>query len=242
MRAIYKSEDWAAVDVLMRTAAKSAASESFGVHFFGSYRSALERSINHPLLGVYPASWAYKSVKEWARFLYDNRTFGQGQVRLGMFPMVAINELIGQVNIAVAQNTDQNWEEWLDSGPARNWLFLWNLLLPGDWSSLPFPLARPLRTISRSLITGEYDRLLPWNVASDTFFGPQGRGGIGVIRDWNLAVGGITDVYNYFTGDTNGEWDNLAEGLSLNGVRRTPPDWDSLTTFPEPFDFAYPAP
>jgi hypothetical protein len=237
MQAIYATEDWKALDTLMRVASLSAQAEAFGTHYFGSYRSALERSINHPLLGIYPASWAYKSAKEWVAFLYDNRTFGHGQLRLGMFPAVAVNSLIKQVNMTVAMQTGEDWEDWLQNGPARNWLFLWNLLLPGDWSSLPLPVARPLRSISRAIVNGEWEKLAPWNLAADTLMGPQGRGGIGVVRDMNLAARGLYDLYEYFAMDEPGQWDNLANGLSLDGVQQAPPNWSDLVTYPDP-DFA----
>lgn len=233
LRAMYATEDWKVIETMMQVASLSAQAEAFGTHFFGSYRSALERSINHPLLGVYPASWMYKAAKEWGKFLYDNRTFGHGDLRLGMFPAVAMNQLIEKINMTVAMNTGESWQTWLDEGPARNLLFLWNLLLPGDWSSLPLPLARPLRSIHRAIINGQWEQLAPWNLASDTLFGPQGRGGIGIVRDINLSVRGIYDLYEYAAAPPPGEVDNLAKGLSLDGHMQAPVNWSDLVSYPD---------
>jgi hypothetical protein len=233
LKAMYETEDWKVIEVMMRVASMSAQAEAFGTHFFGSYRSALERSINHPLLGIYPASWMYKAAKEWGKFLFDNRTFGNGELRLGMFPAVAMNALVKQVNMTVAMNTGESWQDWLDNGPAKNWLFLWNLLLPGDWSSLPLPLARPLRSIARAISAGKWEDLSPWNLAADTLMGPSGRGGIGIIRDMNLSARGLYDLYNYATKDATGEWGNLAKGLSLDGHSEAPPNWSDLLAYPD---------
>lgn len=242
LKAMYETEDWKVIDTLMRVASMSAQAEAFGTHFFGTYRSALERSINHPLLGIYPASWMYKAAKEWGKFLYDNRTFGHGSLRLGMYPAVAMNELVKNVNMTVAMNTGQGWQDWLDNGPARNWLFLWNLLLPGDWSSLPLPLARPLRTIYRNLQAGNWEGLAPWNVAADTLMGPQGRGGIGIIRDINLAARGLYDIAEYAAGGKPGELENLANGLSLDGHAKAPYRYSELLNWPDAMSPVNPPP
>ena len=96
--ALYASEDWQAVTGLFALASKTAADEAFRVHFFNPYRSAIERSINHPLMGVYPLSWAYKAAREWARFLFENHTLG---INLGMAPAVALHNLVDAQNVAI---------------------------------------------------------------------------------------------------------------------------------------------
>ena len=143
---LYASEDWTDVMEILRLTGRTASDEAFGVHFFAPYRSSFERSINHPLLGVYPASWAYKVAKEWWRFLYDNEMIG---LRLGMTPAVAIRHLQESQQVAFAQMSDSDLETWQQDGPLSSSIFLFNLLMPGDWSALPFPLSRSIRDALR---------------------------------------------------------------------------------------------
>jgi hypothetical protein len=142
---LYESPDWQMTVELMNWTARSAGTEAFGVHFFNSYRSTFERSINHPLLGVYPASWAYKVAKEWFRFLYKNHTFG---FNLGMQPARAISNITWAQQEATAQN-GEDLADWYDNGPISSPIFIFNLLMPGDWSNIPFPLSRSLRDLLR---------------------------------------------------------------------------------------------
>lgn len=143
---LYASEDWHALTAMWALASRTAADTAFGVHFFNPYRSAFERSINHPLLGAYPASWAYKVAREWALFLFDNRTFGGGALRLGMSPAVALNQITRSQNETFAQGNDEEWGQYIGrDGPLGSTFFVFNLLLPGDWSDIPFPLSRTLR-------------------------------------------------------------------------------------------------
>jgi hypothetical protein len=236
LNGMYASEDWKALDGLFRIAADTAQKEAFGVHYFGAYRSTLERSINHPVLGIYPFSWAYKAAKEWVHFLYDNRTFGNGTLRLGMTPAVALSQLTTAINVAVAKNTDTKWADWLDSGPGANWFFLINLLLPGDWSSVPFPMSRPIRSLVRDLQAGNLPN--PIQYGQEFITGPQNRGGIGVIRDASLTIRGIQDLWNLVTpqhksaSKGGSEFQNLVDGLTAGGASPKPQGFDALTGYP----------
>ncbi|HEY6057309.1 MAG TPA: hypothetical protein VIV06_04715 [Candidatus Limnocylindrales bacterium] len=224
--ALTTSEDWAAAEALFRIAARSAQAEAFGVHYFGSYRSAFERSINHPLLGVYPASWAYKAAREWVRFLYDNRVFGDGALRLGMAPAVAIAQMNRAQSIAWAQSHDTSLEEWAAQGPLGNAMFLFNLLMPGDWSSIPFPLSRSIRETLR----GQYN---PIELSARTLFGPENRGGLGVIRDANLGIRVGEDIYDAIAGRHDPTaWDRLVGALDAQGNARVPFGWEDLVQYP----------
>lgn len=144
---LYSSPEWATVSALWSINLKTAADEAFGTHFFMPYRSAFERSINHPVLGIYPASWTIKAAREWAKFLYDNRTFGD--LRLGMAPGQAIAQITRAQAQAFAMSNDTTLDEFLQAGPLGSSLFIFNLMMPGDWSSLPFPLSRTLREAIR---------------------------------------------------------------------------------------------
>lgn len=144
---LYASEEWATISALWSLNLKSAADEAFGTHFFMPYRSAFERSINHPVLGIYPASWSLKAAREWGKFLYDNRTFGD--LRLGMAPAQAIAEIARAQAVQFAMTNDDSLDHFLDKGPLGSTLFIFNLLMPGDWSALPFPLSRTIREVIR---------------------------------------------------------------------------------------------
>jgi hypothetical protein len=135
------------VSGLWALAARASEDESFGVHFFNPSRSAFERTINHPLIGIYPASWAYKAAREWARFLYDNRLFGE--LRLGMAPAALIHNVSQAQAAAFAQLDDDDLSHWLENGPLGNPLFIFNLIMPGDWSGIPFPASRTLKSLLR---------------------------------------------------------------------------------------------
>jgi hypothetical protein len=231
---LYQSEDWKALDGLARLGAITAQSEAFGVHFFGSYRTYLERSVNHPLIGIYPASWAYKALKQWGLFLYDNRAFGQGQLRLGMVPAVAMRQVIQQINVAVAQNTDVAWESWLEDGPAANWFFIANLLMPGDWSSIPFPMSRTIRETSRAFASGDLGKIvaLPVDLVGLNLLGPNNRGGIGAIRDANLFLRGLDDIYTALR-EGEDEFDMARwQRLTAPGTRAAPEGWEYLVNYP----------
>lgn len=143
---LHESPDWTTVLDAMHWTSKAATSESFGVHFFNQYRSTFERSINHPLLGVYPASWAYKVAKEWFRFLYQNETLG---FRMGMNPARFIAQVSSAQQVAFARDEGGDLDQWYEDGPLSSSIFVFNLLMPGDWSNIPFPLSRSLRDLLR---------------------------------------------------------------------------------------------
>ena len=153
MDALYNSEEWDVVTGLWSLNVRGDQQEAFSAHFFDVYRNPLLRSINHPVLGVYPASWAYKTAREWAKFLFDNRMFGV-ELRMGMTPAVLIANLTRAQNVALAQGTDLGpvtlaAEAANEHGPLGSTAFVFNLLMPGDWSSLPFSLSRTLREVVR---------------------------------------------------------------------------------------------
>jgi hypothetical protein len=150
--ALYNSEEWQVISGLWGLNLQGASEEAFGVHFFDQYRSPLLRGMNHPVLGVYPAAWAVKTAREWAKFLFDNRMFGV-DLRLGMSPAVAIAQVARAQQVAFAQSNpeyDGTLEDYMREGPLGSTIFVFNLLMPGDWSALPFPLSRSLREVLRT--------------------------------------------------------------------------------------------
>ncbi len=218
---LYNSEEWQVITSLWSLNAAGASDEAFAAHFFDQYRSPILRSINHPVLGVYPASWALKTAREWAKFLFDNRMFGV-DLRLGMTPAVAISQLTRQQAVAFAQDnpdTEGDLNKYLDDGPMGSTLFVFNLLMPGDWASLPFPLARSVREVVR----GNYDpgSILQRNIDY-----------LGVTRDARLLseMGGEFGSLVFGKPQEPGAdgWipvDPSAAGGPLFSKPRTPPSW-----------------
>jgi hypothetical protein len=223
--AFYASQEWQATEAMFRITARTAQAEAFGVHYFGAYRSSLERSLNHPLLGVYPLSWAYKTAKEWYRFLFDNRVFGNGELRLGATPAAYIQSTMQGQAMAWAQNSNESLDEWLQNGPLGNAFFMFNLLMPGDWANLPFPASRSIRMILRDTNLNPMDHLFQ-NLA-----GPRNQYGMGAIRDFNLLRLAVVDGIEELTKADTGDWSKFTSTLNSNGP--PPPfDWDKVTKYP----------
>lgn len=190
---LYASPEFDVMLETWRLALKAAEDESYGVHFFSPYRSTFERSINHPIFGIYPASWSFKVAKEWYRFLYQNTTLG---IRLGMAPAKILQNLTQAQAVAWAKANPEDLDAFLEDGPLSSTLFIFNLLLPGDWSSIPFPLSRTVRDLARGN-TNMYD-LFVRNMTS-----------MGVGRDIRLGGESIGELRHLISGDTGGEaYDN----------------------------------
>ena len=202
--ALYQSEDWQTLNALWSINLASARDEAFGVHFFSPYRSALERSLNHPVLGIYPASWALKAAREWARFMFDNRTFGG--LRLGMAPAQAIATLAQQQSSTFAQTNDDTLAHFTQKGPLGSTLFIFNLLLPGDWSSLPFPLSRTIREVLR----GDTDPAKVLQANLDY---------MGAMRDARLLSESLGEFHDLFFGKAQkASAKDVVKGVSARGI------------------------
>jgi hypothetical protein len=107
-----------------------------------------------------------------------------------MAPAMVIRAIADAQAKAFAQDSDTSLEEWYQNGPYRNSVFIFNLLMPGDWSSLPFPLSRALRDAAR----GQMDlRGITQNYI----------GQIGVWRDLRLVGGALGEAGQTVTGEIN---------------------------------------
>ena len=198
MDALYSSTDYQTLTTLWRQSLKAAQDEAFGTHFFNPYRSWFERSLNHPMFGIYPLSWSLKAAREWARFLFDNRILGNGTIRLGMTPAIAMTEWIRTLNTLAAQH-GLDLGEGLDIfGPMGNSLMIASLLMPGDWSSVSFPWSRTIRDVAR----GERDPYTLWDRAMGGGIQRDIRLGYESGEEWfktmmNYAPDGAQDFFGY---------------------------------------------
>jgi hypothetical protein len=194
---LYASPTWDVITNLWGLNAKATQLEAFGVHFFRPYRSAFGRSINHPLLALYPAAWAYKAAREWAKFLYDNRTFGE--LRLGMAPAVALSQINHTQQTLFAQSNETSLADFYLHGPLKDGIFIFNLIMPGDWSSIPFPASRTIREVVRGVSNGTLD---PAAIAK---------------ANWDFT--GLSRDLQKITG-TLGEMGDLIHGVPAKEARR----------------------
>lgn len=201
--ALYASDEWRTITSLWAINLQATRDEAFGTHFFSPYRSAFERSINHPVLGIYPASWTIKAAREWGKFLFDNRTFGE--LRLGMAPAQAIAQISRDQASAWAQTHDESLAHFYEKGPLGSTIFIFNLLMPGDWSSLPFPLSRSIREVLRG-------KMNPAEIlAANLDF-------LGATRDGQLVAESLGELHSLVFGEQKPDPKRFFTGVSTRGV------------------------
>lgn len=197
LRAFYDSEDWQVLSDLWLINARVASQDAFTTHFFSSYRSALERSLNHPLFGIYPLSWAYKAGREWALFMFNNRMLG---LKIGMTPAVAIKHIQEQENKAWAMNMPyEGFGKTISSRKGAKFsslAYMANLMLPGDWSSIPFPMASTVRDVAR-WAAGYPQGKNPLEAAFDI---PGRIEDWGITRDIRLFTEAASDLNGWLRG------------------------------------------
>lgn len=222
--AMYASPEWGTVSSLWLLAEQAARDEAYGVHFFSKYRSFGARSINHPLLGVYPAAWAYKVAKEWFKFLYDNHAFGEGTLRLGMAPAVAIANIEDSQNRLLAI-TGSSMEDVLGYGSVLgSGMFMFNLILPGDWSGLPFPFSRSIRMILR----GNFN---PYDHLAENLVGTRAGGGLGFPRDLRLfseTAGQVADLFGTVRSPGEVDFSKIGQVIASDGLPPRPKAWNQI--------------
>lgn len=201
---LYTSPEWSTITSLWSINLAATRDEAFGVHFFSPYRSAAERSLNHPVLGVYPASWTIKAAREWTKFLFDNRTFGE--LRLGMAPAQAIASIARAQAAGWAETHSDTLDHFLTKGPLGSTIFIFNLLMPGDWSSLPFPLSRSIREVLRGDVNPA--KILAANLDF-----------LGVTRDAQLLAESVGEIHDLIFGKPHQDPKRLFTGVSVRGIQ-----------------------
>ncbi len=122
--------------------------QAFKTHYFSSERSFLERTINHPYLGLYPASYMWgKVAPEFARFLL-RRPFGLDAPLVGLN---AYNRV--QQAVAAEQLNNEDFANFLKENP--DVIYLINILLPGTPENLPVNAPGYARHLSRDIQEGK---------------------------------------------------------------------------------------
>ncbi|MCC6311366.1 MAG: hypothetical protein IT345_10670 [Trueperaceae bacterium] len=125
-----------------RDSLRQTSQQAFKTHFFSPERGFLERTINHPYLGIYPASYMWgKVLPEFARFMLK-KPFGLDAPLVGFAQTTKVHEALLS---AIAD--DPEFQAYLKtSGEA---VYVLEMLIPGD----PFNLGAGLPAWARHLST-----------------------------------------------------------------------------------------
>lgn len=119
---------------------------AFKTHFFTPQRGWLERTLNHPLLGLYPLSYQAKVASEFARFML-RRPFGLDAPLVGGLAVTRIQQaFLG----ALAE--DPEFRAWAEEHEDAAY-FLANLV-PGTPASLGFGAPAWLRHVAQDAAAG----------------------------------------------------------------------------------------
>jgi hypothetical protein len=132
-----------------RIALQKAEEEAFRTHFYKRGRSVLERSINHPYLGLYPASYMWgKVLPELMRFLVK-KPFGVDAPFAGM---AMANHVWNAIQLEM--NTDDGIIKNLVLEAPEMLRFL-QLMIPGTPWDIPVNVPAWARRISQGEWTGQ---------------------------------------------------------------------------------------
>jgi hypothetical protein len=123
-----------------------ASRQAFTTHFFRPERGWLERTLNHPYLGLYPLSYQAKVFGEFTRFLVK-RPFG---LRAPLVGLQALQRTQEATVAAIAD--DSEFRQWIEDHPDS--LYLMFALIPADPTNLGAGAPAWARHISGDLKTG----------------------------------------------------------------------------------------
>lgn len=220
-RATYDVDEYRLMEVA-RQALLRAEEEAFRVHYYKRGRTWLERSINHPYLGLYPASYMWgKVLPEMLRFL-TNKPFGVNAPFAGLQMANHVFEAI-----QLQMNTDNGeFADFIEEFPEL--LRFIQLLVPGTPWDIPVNAPAWTRRIAEDAWRGrdpDFGRAI-----SDTVsyaFGP-GRAPQDVLDALGEAAGATQRIGQRVLGqevvEGEGEEQVLPQGPRLNpqGVLSTP--------------------
>jgi hypothetical protein len=143
-----------------RTAVKAGEEQAHSTHYYRRGRTWAERSINHPYLGLYPASYMWgKVLPELTRFLIQ-KPFGLDAPLGGL---VAANHVFNSIQLSAQSDTDLR--DFLASNPDMVRMF--NMLTPGiPWN---IPVNMPLWARRAAEVQLENERRAGTSNAPRTF-------------------------------------------------------------------------
>ena len=121
--------------------------QAFKTHFFNPRRGWLERTLNHPYLGLYPLSYMWgKVLPEFARFLLV-RPFGKNVPLVGLANL----ERVQQAYLGALAD-DPEFSKWIASHEES--IYFANLLFPGNPTNLTVNAPAWLRHTSEDMAAG----------------------------------------------------------------------------------------
>jgi hypothetical protein len=130
-----------------RDSFRQASIQGFKTHFFNPQRGWVERSLNHPYLGIYPLSYMWgKILPEFARFLLV-RPFGKNVPLVG-----AVNLQRVQQAYLGALAEDPEFSQFMQDNAES--IYFANLLFPGNPVNLTANAPAYLRHISEDAAAG----------------------------------------------------------------------------------------
>jgi hypothetical protein len=122
--------------------------QAFATHFFRVNRGWLERTLNHPFLGLYPLSYMYgKVLPEFARFLFL-RPFGLNAPLLGIDAYHRVQQTVA----AVVAN-DPDLRKTFEENPEFGYFVA--MLIPGDPANLTVRAPGWARHIAENVAEGQ---------------------------------------------------------------------------------------
>ena len=170
---------------------------AYQTHFFNPTRGALERTLNHPYLGLYPLSYMWgKVVPEFARFLFL-KPFGKN------VPLVGYEAMHNVQGTILTQMNDPEFAKWTQDHKAA--IYLLQLLLPATPTDIPVNAPAWSRHLAASNQGGP--KFNPGNEASTTIQH------IGVMNLPQTLSQGIGGPLAEMLGGLSEQLDHAAQGL-----------------------------
>lgn len=144
----FASADEETVWQAFRESLRATSQQAFKTHYFDARRGWLERSINHPYLGLYPASYMWgKVLPEFARFLLV-RPFGLNAPLLGARAYQRVQEAV-----TARLAGDPDFAKAVDDNP--DLLYAFATLMPAMPNDLPANLPAWARHLSNDVTSGK---------------------------------------------------------------------------------------
>jgi hypothetical protein len=131
-----------------RQVVRSGWEEAHATQYYKHDRSAFERSINHPYIGLYPASYMWgKILPEMVRFL-ALRPFGMTTPFLAWNVAREISD-----TIRVQSQNDPSWKKFLDDN--KQAFLLMSMMFPATPNDIPANASLPVRRIAEQGLDNE---------------------------------------------------------------------------------------
>jgi hypothetical protein len=132
-----------------RTSLQRAAEEAFTVNYFKRGRTMLERSLNHPFLGMYPVSYMWgKVLPEMVRFMV-RRPFG---IDAPFGGVLLTNHVFEAMQMEISAHNEE-YQDFVERFPEI--VHILPLLLPGNPFDVPVNVPAWVRRISRDALEGK---------------------------------------------------------------------------------------